>query len=63
MGMNASRAIVNGVIQPDTPFESLMQIARLSNVDRDPIPILDLFGVNVIAGQRPERSLEWKDLV
>jgi len=63
MGMNAGCAVLNGVIQPHAPFEPLVQIARLSNVDRNPTPILGLFGIDVIAGQWPERSLKRKDLV
>lgn len=63
MSMNASRAVVNGVIEPHVPFEPLMQIARLSNVDRDPTPILGLFGIYVIAGQRLEGSLKRMNLV
>ena len=63
MGMNICCAVANGVIHPHVPFQPLMQIARLSDVDRDPTPILGLFGIYVIAGQRPERSLKGMDLV
>jgi hypothetical protein len=44
MGMEMSCAMGNGVVHPHVPLEPLVQIASLSNVDRNPSAILGLFG-------------------
>ena len=63
MGMEMSRAIGDGVVHSHVPLEPLVQIARLSNIHRNPTPILRLAGIDVIARQRPERSLQGINLV
>jgi hypothetical protein len=42
MGMEMSSAMGNGVVHPHVPLEPLVQIASLSNVDRNPSAILSL---------------------
>ncbi len=50
MGMQMRCAIGNGVVDAHMPLESLMQVASLSDVDRNPAPIFGLPGIDVIAG-------------
>ena len=57
MGMDMRCAILNGVINAHVSLKTLMQIAGLRNEDRNPTPILGLFGVNEITGRRLERSV------
>ena len=52
----------NGRFRRSRP-RPLVQIAGLSNVDRNPTAILGLFGINVIAGQRLERRINRVNLV
>ena len=54
MGMEMSRAIRNGVVHSHVPLEPLVQIASLSNIDRNPSAILGLSSIDVQAGQRLE---------
>lgn len=56
-------AIGDGVIQPYVPLKPLMQISSLCDVDRNPIAVLGLPGIDVIAGQRLELGIKGKDLV
>jgi hypothetical protein len=63
MGVEMSCAFANGVLHPHVALKALVQIARLSNVDRNPTPILGLSGVDVIAGQRLKRRVQGINLV
>ena len=63
MDMDMRSAIRNGVSQRHVTLKSLVQISRLSNVDRNPTTVLGLFGINVIAWQRPESSVNGTNLV
>ena len=56
-------AIRNGVTRRHATLKSLVQISRLSNVDGNPTTVLGLFGINVIAWQRPESSVNGMNLV
>ena len=56
-------AIRNGVTRRHVTLKSLVQISRLSNVDGNPTTVLGLFGINVIAWQRPESSVNGMNLV
>lgn len=63
MGMEMSRAIRNGVVHPHVPLKPLVQIASLSNIDRNPTAILRLSGIDVQAGQWLESSVQAVDRV
>jgi hypothetical protein len=63
MGMEMSCAMGNGVVHPHVPLKPLVQIASLSNVDRNPIAILSLSGIDVQAGQWLESSVQGIDRV
>jgi hypothetical protein len=63
MGMDVCSTIIDSVIQSHMPFQPLVQISGVSNVDRNATPILCLFSINVIARQRLERSLNRIHLV
>ena len=63
MGMEMGRAIRDGVRHLDMSLEPLMQIPGLSNVDRRPITVRQLLGIDVIAGQGPKRSVKAINLV
>ena len=56
--MEMSGAVVDGIIHPHVPLEPLVQIARLGNVGWDPSAIFGLSGINVVAGERLERSVQ-----
>jgi hypothetical protein len=57
------RSILNSVIQMHMPFQPLVQISSLCNVDRDPGSIFGLPGVDVISGQGLEIRIQRIDLV
>jgi len=61
--MDMRSAIRNGVTRRHVTLKSLVQISRLSNVDGNPTTVLGLFGINVIAWQRPESSVNGMNLV
>jgi len=63
MDMDMRRAIRHGVSHRHVTLQSLVQISRLGNVDRNPTAVLGLFGINVIARQRPESSVNGMNLV
>jgi hypothetical protein len=63
MDMDMRSAIRNGVTRRHATLKSLVQISRLSNVDGNPTTVLGLFGINVIAWQRPESSVNGMNLV
>ena len=63
MDMNVRGAVLNGVVHPHVTFEPLVQVASLRYVDRNPIPILVLFRVNVIAGQSLEGAVYGINLI
>jgi len=52
MGMQMRRAIRHGILQGHVTLKPLVEIPRLGNVDGRPIPVRQLFGINVNAGQR-----------
>src|SRR5436190_13382653 len=56
-------AIRNRVSRPHTSFKALVQITGLGYVNRDPSPVFSLPGINIIAGNGPEISIERVDLV
>lgn len=58
MGMDMGRAVLNGVLHRHVPLQPLTQIPRLRDVDRNPSPILGLFGINEIAGCHLELGVE-----
>jgi hypothetical protein len=58
VGMEMSCAMGNGVLHPHMPLKPLVQIASLSNVDRNPTAILGLSGIDVQAGQWLESSVQ-----
>jgi hypothetical protein len=63
MSMEMSRAMSNRVTHPHMPLQPLMQVTSLRNVNRNPLTVLGLFGVDVIPGQRPEGSVQRVNLV
>ena len=63
VSMKVGGAVLDDIIQPNMPFEPLVQVASLRNVDRDPSPILGLLRIDVIAGQRLEGSIKRMDFV
>jgi hypothetical protein len=63
MDMDVRRAIGHGVIQRHVTFKPLMHVPRLRNVDGNPTAVLGLFGVNEIARQGLESSIDEINLV
>jgi hypothetical protein len=63
VGMEMRSAVGNCVLQLHMPLKPLMQIPSLRNVDRRPIAVRQLFGINVNAGQRSKSSVEGINLV
>ncbi len=63
MSVEVSGALLHGVTEAHMPFEPLVQIAGLSDIDRDPGAVVSLFGVDVVARQWPESSVEREDLI
>jgi len=63
MGMQMGCAMGNGVVHPHVPLKPLVQIASLSNVDRNPSAILRLSRIDVQAGQWLECSFQAVDRV
>ncbi len=63
MGMEMRCAFGNGVVHAHVSLEPLVQVASLSNVDRNPSTILSLTRIDVHAGQWPERSVQGINLV
>ena len=61
--MNVCRPLLGGVLQLLMPLQPLVHIPGLSYVERNPIPVLGLFGIDVITGQRLERSIQGMSLV
>lgn len=61
MGMEVRRAVRNGVLRLHVPLKPLMQIASLGNVNRRPITVRQLLGINVNARQRFEGSAKRMD--
>ena len=56
-------AMRNRVIHGDVTLKSLVQIPSLGDVNWNPINVLNLFGINEIAWQRPARSVNGMNLV
>lgn len=63
VGMDMGGAVGCGVLLAHMPLKPLVQIASLSNVDRSPGPVFGLHGIDKIAGQRLERSVQGINLV
>jgi hypothetical protein len=63
MDMDMRSAMRNGVIQRHVTLKPLVQISRLGDVKGNPTTVLGLFGVNEVAWQRLESSLNGMDLV
>ncbi len=63
MDMDMRRAIRHGVTHRHVTLKPLVQISRLSNVDGNPTALLGLFGINIIAWQRPESRVNGMNLV
>ena len=63
MGMQMGCAMGNGVVHPHVPLKPLVQIASLSNVDRNPSAILSLPGIDVQTRQWLESSVQGIDRV
>jgi hypothetical protein len=63
MDMDMCSAVRNGVIHRHVTFKPLVHITRLGDVDGNPTTVLGLFGVNEIAGQCFESSVNGMDLV
>ena len=53
----------NRVIHGDVTLKALVQIASLGDVNGNPITALNLFGINKIAWQRPESSVNGVNFV
>jgi len=49
MSMQMRCAVRHGVHRGNVPFQTLLQIAALSDVDRNPASVLRLSGINEIA--------------
>ena len=63
MDMDMRGAMRNGVIHRHVPLKPLVQIASLGDVNGNPITALNLFGINKIAWQRLETSLNGMNLI
>ena len=63
MGMEVGCAMGNGVVHPHVSLKSLVQVASLSDVDRNPSAILSLPGIDIQAGQWLEGSVQGIDRV
>jgi hypothetical protein len=57
MGMDVNGAAGHGIPNAHVAFQPLMHVSTLSNVDRNPVPILALRCINEVAGQWPESSV------
>ena len=62
MGMEMRRAVGHRLRQGGVPLQPLVQIPGCGNVDRNPIPVLQLLGVNVNAGHWPKTRVQGIDL-
>ena len=63
MDMDMRSAVRHGIIQRHVALKSLVQISSLSNIDGNPITVLGLLGINEIAWQRLECSVDGINLV
>ena len=63
MGMEMRCAVRHGIRRGNVPFQTLLQIAGLSDVDRHPTSILGLPGINEIARRRPQSRVYGIDRV
>lgn len=54
MGMDVGRAILNGIQRRHVPFQPLVQIPGLCDVDGNPTSICGLSGINEVAGPHLE---------
>ena len=63
MDMDMRSAMRNGLIHRHVPLKRLLQIASLDDVNGNPITALNLFGINRIAWQGPENSVNGMNLV
>ena len=63
MNVDMSSAILGGLLEFLVPLQPLVHIPGLRYVQRNPLPVLGLFGINVIAWQRPESSGNGMNLV
>lgn len=57
------RTTGNGVVHSHVALEPLMQIACLSNVNRNPTAILGLPGIDIISRQGSELNVQGMDMV
>ncbi len=51
VNMNVCGAMLDGILQLLMTLQALMHIPRLSDVKRNPLPVLGLFAINVISRQ------------
>ena len=58
MGMEMSGAVGDGFVHSHVSLKPLVQIAGLRNIDRNPTAIFGSSGIDINAGQRPERSVQ-----
>lgn len=63
MGVQVGRAVLDRIIGPYVPFQPLMKIPGLGNVDRYPLALFRLPGINIKAWQRLESGIQGEDLV
>jgi len=63
MDMDVRGAIRNGVVHRHVTLKSLVQIPSLSSIDGNPTAVLGLSGIDVIAWQRSESSVNGMNLV
>jgi hypothetical protein len=63
MDMDVRSPIRNSIIHRHVTLKPLVQIPRLSNVDGNPGAVLALLGINEIAWQRLENSVNGMNLV
>jgi len=61
--MDVRGASRQGVREPYLPLQPLVQIPRLGNVNGNPVPVRQPFGINVKARERSENGLRGVDLV
>lgn len=57
------RSVIHGVAQVHMALQALVQIAGLRNVNRKPLPIFSLLGVDIISRQGLESSVQGVNLV
>jgi hypothetical protein len=63
MSVDVSRALRHRILRPNVPFQPLVHVPSLSDVDRNPLSILALASVDEVSGQRLKSSINRKDFI